>query len=307
MGSPYDDIAVEGKDGVGLKTDVPWCRFYSKSKSDSATRGWYCVYLFPTDGKGVYLCLAHGSSRLENGSFVPRDNNELKLLTDWGKLVVKYLVSEDSSITPAINLHSNLRLANSYEKSIVAAKYYSVDSFPSDSAFTKDALSFAKLLQKIYYNEDMGRAPDQPDAIVSHVEAASSSRRKGQGFNLTGPQRKEVELRAMDVAKEYLLDQEYTVSDVSMSQSCDFLASKAGVDTPVEVKGTTSSLGSIVLTFNEVELHKESFPNNMLIVVTDINLDKSEPPAATGGTMHLFSPWEIDLGALKPISYEYKL
>ena len=308
LGMAFHDISFEGKDGVGRKTDVPWSRFYSKSRSKSATQGWYVVYLFPTDGKGVYICLEHGSSRLENGSFVPRTDSELKQLSDWGYSAVQHLIQQDTNIITSINLNSKLKLAQSYEKSVVVAKYYSIDNFPSPQEFERDACYFAELLGQLYFDEEMGRSPEQDDAIVALAKSASSSPKAGQGFNLTGPERKVVELQAMEVAKKYLENSGYAVEDLSANNPFDYAATKAGKSIPVEVKGTTSNAGSIVLTRNEVELHKNAYPDNMLLVVSNIDLNRNgNKPTASGGQLHIHSPWFIDESQLKVISYEYSI
>ena len=52
------DCDVEGRDGTGQKSEIPWVRVFSRSRSPSANEGWYCGYLFRSDGTGVYLCLA---------------------------------------------------------------------------------------------------------------------------------------------------------------------------------------------------------------------------------------------------------
>lgn len=46
LGDVGDDSAAEGRDGTGRKTFVPWVRWHSRSRSPSAQRGWYLVYLF---------------------------------------------------------------------------------------------------------------------------------------------------------------------------------------------------------------------------------------------------------------------
>ncbi|MGA1076439.1 MAG: MrcB family domain-containing protein, partial [Ilumatobacteraceae bacterium] len=41
IGIPVTDLLVEGRDGTGPKTEVPWFRFASKERSPSATTDWY--------------------------------------------------------------------------------------------------------------------------------------------------------------------------------------------------------------------------------------------------------------------------
>ncbi|MBN26302.1 MAG: hypothetical protein CL578_14775 [Alteromonadaceae bacterium] len=307
MGSRYNDLTVEGKDGIGRKTDVPWARFFSKSRSHSATKGWYCVYLFRRDGKGVYLSLAHGSTRFVNGSFVERSSEELDKLITWARQTIQEQVAGLPGVIENIDLGSTLKLAKSYEKSIVFAKYYPVDTLPSLSEFESDACTFASLLDALYYGEEMGRAPDQPDTIVDYVASMSRGVSRGQGFNLSGPERKEVELRAMRIALDYLNREGYSVVDVSSTKPYDYEATAGGEVFSVEVKGTTSGLGSIVLTRNEVKHHRNKYPNNMLLVVTGIDLEKGDNPSASGGSLTVYCPWEIDNDKLQVLSYQYQL
>ena len=60
-------LNVQGRDGTGLKTFVPWVRIHSPELSPSAQNGWYVVYLFRQDGMGVALCISHGSTRFDRG------------------------------------------------------------------------------------------------------------------------------------------------------------------------------------------------------------------------------------------------
>ncbi|MEU7006771.1 DUF3578 domain-containing protein [Streptomyces sp. NPDC046332] len=57
-----DALGIEGPDGTGLKTEVPWVRVYDPAMSPSATTGWYAVYLFSGTGDRVYLFLNQGTT-----------------------------------------------------------------------------------------------------------------------------------------------------------------------------------------------------------------------------------------------------
>src|SRR5438874_11527945 len=70
-------MEVEGRDGTGRKTRVPWVRVYDPELSPSATQGWYVVYLFAADGSTVYLSLNQGTTVFTGGQFVARDPEEL--------------------------------------------------------------------------------------------------------------------------------------------------------------------------------------------------------------------------------------
>ena len=280
----YDDICVEGKDGIGRKTDVPWARFYSQSRSKSATEGWYCVYLFRADGKGVYLSLGHGSTRFENGSFVPRSKKEMDALNEWGYELVKSKFDESKGHIRQINTGSTRTLGRSYENAVAVSKYYPLHSLPSADVLNQDIKDFSEMLDLIYQEEDLGRAPQQEDRMVSDAKSEYTTGRCRQGYGLTGQERRIVELYAMGVATQKLKALGYKTRDVSGNSPYDIMANSGGSEYYVEVKGTTSGLGSILLTRNEVELHKNVYPNNYLIVVYEIDLNRNvEPAIASGG------------------------
>ena len=60
-------LKVQGRDGTGLKTFVPWVRIHSPELSPSAQSGWYVVYLFRQDGDARR---PEGRSRRLAGRFV---------------------------------------------------------------------------------------------------------------------------------------------------------------------------------------------------------------------------------------------
>lgn len=313
-GIAEDDFLLEGRDGTGRKSDVPWVRFAAKSMSPRATAGWYVVLLFRRDGEGTYLALAHGSATFNGMAFVPRQSEHLKVLVDWAKSTLAKDLANRSDLLQEVRLGSNTPLALAYEESCPAACYYPRTALPSMESFTRDALTIAGLLGKIYKAELLGRMPlSMPPEIremqrLTENMARPQSEAQSQGFALTSVARRAVELRAMRAAIDHLRTLGYLVKDVSAKQSFDLLATKEDQELKVEVKGTTSGLGSVLLTANEVELHKRYFPDNALIVVHSIELTHDgEKSSANGGMLKMWRPWNIDEKKLRGIAYSYAL
>jgi hypothetical protein len=76
----------------------------------------------------------------------------------------------------------------------------------------------------------------------------------------------------------------------------------------VEVKGTTSIGEQIVLTKNEVAVHRARHPNNALIIVYSITLTRTQDnPSAEGGELMMLSPWEIVGAQLRLLAFQYTL
>ena len=105
-------------------------------------------------------------------------------------------------------------------------------------------------------------------------------------------------MRAVAVVTQHFQDLGYTVEDVGATESYDLDVRRGGEHLYVEVKGTTSSGQAVVLTKNEVRLHREKYPDNALAVVRHIRFEASEHPVCSGGELALFQPWEIDDDAL---------
>jgi len=168
-------------------------------------------------------------------------------------------------------------------------------------------------LGRIYGLEDNGLGPneahyqrDVAQKQIRRVESGKSSAVSSQGFGLSGPERRAVELRAMEVARDWLISQDYRVKDVSATDPCDYLAMKDKVKFYVEVKGTTGRGEAVILTKNEVALHKAKHPNTMLLIVKQIDLNKiTDPPSVTGGSLQVISPWDITDDRLTALSYQY--
>jgi hypothetical protein len=66
------DLVVEGRDGTGRKTRIPWVRIYSKERSPSATESRYLVYLFAADGSAVYLSVNQGTATFDGEAYRPK-------------------------------------------------------------------------------------------------------------------------------------------------------------------------------------------------------------------------------------------
>lgn len=307
-------LNVQGRDGTGLKTFVPWVRIHSPEMSPSAQKGWYVVYLFRQDGDGVALCISHGSTRFDGGDFKPRTADEAARLMEWGRGVIGTQAAAIGMVQ-GVQLGSVEKLSRAYESTTAFSKSYRRSDLPDDSTLAADAERAVGLVGELYRAQELGAAPysEPPEvrevlaAVESVARPGTAKASSGQGFGLNAAERAAVEKRAMDEALAWLNSNDFTnVRDVHATHSCDFIAERGSVDHHIEVKGTTSSLGKIILTANEVALHKASHPSNLLIVVHDIKLHEMRTHAY-GGALKVFDPWIIQDFSLTPLSYICKL
>ncbi|MFD7654212.1 MrcB family domain-containing protein [Actinosynnema sp. NPDC059797] len=310
-----DDWQVEARDGTGLKNEIPWARVYSASRSHSATVGWYVVYLFGAQGDRVYLSLMQGTTRWEKGDLHARPAAELRRRAQWAREALSPLLRRRADLVEQISLKARKsQLGPAYEAGTVAAFEYALDALPGEEVLANDLRFLAAVLGHLY--RLAGQAIDLPgdlspevvDALVT-AERSAGRTRKGQGLRLTSAERVAIERQAVAVAMRHLVAEGFEVADVGATQSYDLDARRGGQHLFVEVKGTTSawdSTSEIILTKNEVDLHEREYPNNMLLVVSRIALDRTAtPPSASGGELHVVHPWRILPPNLTAVTYRY--
>jgi hypothetical protein len=310
LGVHGEDLGFQGRDGTGRKTLIPWVRFYSQSRSPSAQRGWYCVYLFDARATGVYLELGHGSTNFIEGEYHPRPPEELARLVAWGRQILAPVIQSNPQLGEPMVLQGG-ELGDAYERSAVLTRWYPVDNVPSDEVLYDDAVEFAGYLKRIYDAQALGLSPATAPPEVLEVEtvAAGQPERRGasQGFGLSTAERRAVEMHAMRLAKAHLENLQWRVRDVSATRPYDFECKRASEEMIVEVKGTTSAGEQIVLTRNEVAAHRARHPNNGLIIVHSITLTRGPDPTAEGGKVFMLSPWDIVEGRLSPLAFQYTI
>lgn len=146
----------------------------------------------------------------------------------------------------------------------------------------------------------------QPGELIEEV-AAPLRRRGGQGRGLSGAERRAVELHAMDLAKAHYAREWDAVQDVASSRCFDLECRTGERVLRVEVKGTTGSGESVLLTANEVAHARARAPHVALFVVSDIQLVRQPEPVASGGTVRIFDPWDIAECELRAVAFECTL
>ncbi|MCB7137921.1 protein NO VEIN domain-containing protein [Cellulosimicrobium marinum] len=157
----------------------------------------------------------------------------------------------------------------------------------------------------------VGYAWDDLAELVDVVDAealadAVAGRTPRRALITSAADRRAIEERAVGVATEHFEAIGYQVANVGATASYDLDCRRGDEHLYVEVKGTTTGGEAVILTRNEVELHRATYPRNALALVRRIRLDRScEPPAATDGELLLTQPWQIDDESLTALSYRF--
>ncbi|URV23807.1 MrcB family domain-containing protein [Burkholderia gladioli] len=306
----FDDLAVQGSDGIGRKTEAPWVRLYSNAMSPTPREGFYVVIHFSADGAACFFTVGCGSTVWNNGDLRAISDAQLKVKTSWARSVIEQRWKTLMPFVDTINLGARASLPKTFEKATAVAQRVPVESIET---YDLDGLLFAasERLSAIYLAQLDQRdvAPGDQDARdLTAVVKPLRRRSRAQGIGLTPPERREVELRAMSLAIDFLQSAGFACQDTSAVECFDILAQRDGQTLKIEVKGTTSEIcDSILMTRNEVELHKREKGTTGLLIVSRIALDRSSVnPRASGGDVEALIQWDIDQWTLEPLAFQVR-
>lgn len=311
MSIPVNDFFAEGRDATGRKTRVPWTRYGSRKRSPRATHGFYVVYLFAFDGSAVYLSLNQGTTEFEDGAYVRRPTATLAENVRWAQAGIgDWIASRSDLVKPELKDVGIRSLGYGYELGNIAAVRYESGAIPEDDGLLADVIDFGKALGMLYREEDQLPSPAEAPEVVEAEEAARSAAGKPRppraGFRQSKEERDLIERHAEDMAADHYAAQGWKVE--RLGRPYDLRLRRGDELMTVEVKGTTSSGTAIALTRNEVEHHKNAYPHHALVIVRNIQLDRStSPPTVSGGNLFERQPWKIDDDALTVISYTYEV
>lgn len=315
--SLIQDLFIEGSDGKGNKNYVPWIRFASESLSPSARIGWYITFLFSSDGSSVWLVIAHASSS-EAGKAISKEVRQK--LKEWGLSRLPNPKEIDANLSSSIDLNSGgPGLGEIFESTSLFGFQFKKGEVPNDSQI----LSKVNLLiphLKTLYDAELSD-PSMPSAEPTEIKAAEEAideiagkvpkvrKYSGQGIRGTYKENKAVERRAVDLAIDYFKSTNNweSIKDTGDKESYDLLLTNKNKKMYVEVKGTQSSGDKVFLSKNEVIVQKKFYPNNALVIVSSIKLEKGEEPKASGGIVKIISPWKIMNSHLTAMAFEYEV
>lgn len=133
----YPNYIVSASAGAGGWANVPWISILNPEITKTTQDGIYPVYLFCADGNGVYLSLNQGTTTPKNEYGKTRSDKQSNACVNKIRLDVPQLAEWGRK---KIELRASTALGKSYENSNIAARYYSVNSLPSEEELKEDLL-----------------------------------------------------------------------------------------------------------------------------------------------------------------------
>lgn len=175
-----DRYILEGSPGRGNWANCPWFAIFDSIKTTHARSGYYLVYIFREDMKGLYLCLSQGVTEI---SKIYKKDDKIVLVTRANDYRNRLLYNEKDNIE--IDLNSNLSLPRLYEKGTILARYYDKANFPDNEVLKKDFADFLSYYKQLVYNDDTDFAIINSNSNEELVEE-SKQRRLHEKFDRRG-------------------------------------------------------------------------------------------------------------------------
>lgn len=150
------EYKVYGTIGAGGLPEVPWLAICDLEITDTTREGYYLVYLFDAEMKGIFLSLALGYTQFEKMCENEGWPNHKKVAREKLQKQAHSIYESLQSIPKdfvggSIDLHATLPLGRGYEVGQIFSKFYPVNELSSDQELLKDfqfALSAYRELKK---------------------------------------------------------------------------------------------------------------------------------------------------------------
>lgn len=133
--SNFHTLKIKASAGAGNWANIPWLSILDERITISTQDGIYPVFLFRSDGSGVYLSLNQGTTVPSRELGKQKAEQKAR---DTIELIVKKMPQLNSWVKGALDLRSNTSLGKSYEAPNIAAKFYDKASIPDEEILGKD-------------------------------------------------------------------------------------------------------------------------------------------------------------------------
>ena len=172
LGADARTFLTKASAGAGNWSAVPWAAVFDRFVTDSATRGYYVVFLFSTDRDLVYLSLNQGATAVleEFGS------GGYRILHDRAELM-RARLPEYTELFPVkkINLGSSLALPKGYEAGHALGKAYSLANLPHDDSLRADLQEIVRAYLSLTFRGGVDPTPESSSGTLDDGAKSSGS------------------------------------------------------------------------------------------------------------------------------------
>ena len=161
-------LKVKASIGTGNWANIPWVSILDPEITKTTQDGVYPVYLFKSDGSGVYLSLNQGTTNpiKELGKKIAEAR-----AVEIAKNVTKSISGLSNWGQREINLAATTTLGKTYETHNIIAKYYPANDIPSDEELRKDledVIEYYKESKLVWESMKENKANDRTQFVTSN-------------------------------------------------------------------------------------------------------------------------------------------
>lgn len=164
----YNIVASCGK---GRWAEIPWLAIFDTSITDSATNGYYIVFLFKSDCSGVYLSLNQGFTFYKNNFKKKSKESIEKVSRYWQSELNTIQFGKDKPFSlDKIDLNAKSKktiLPKGYERCNIVSKFYSREDL--DNLSDDELLSDLEQFKIVYHELSSMLASDFEEQIIQIV------------------------------------------------------------------------------------------------------------------------------------------
>jgi energy-coupling factor transporter ATP-binding protein EcfA2 len=201
----------QGSAGQGMWANCPWIAILDNKITNSVQSGYFPVYLFREDMRGVYLSLMFGTEDFKSKF---GDNAKEEMISKASNCRKKYPEILDTFKETKIDLATdspNSR-ASFYEAGTIAAKYYDVNELPTEEELISDLNDILFFYQKTKINYGLLTDQKIKELLRWFVYSSESNRkwmserRESEKINHIWIQPEMIEKMSEEELKKYYLD-----------------------------------------------------------------------------------------------------
>ena len=137
-------LTFAGSPGQGNWAEIPWMGIFHHEITESATRGFYVVYLFAIEASEVYLCLGQGVTQLRSEFREVAEDEMLRRAALIRDRVPEYAAR---FVSGPISLGGSTRLARDYDAAVAFYRNYAIGDLPSEEELEGDLRQIVNLYQ----------------------------------------------------------------------------------------------------------------------------------------------------------------
>lgn len=168
----FPQYLVEGSPGKGRWAEVPWIAVFDPAVTDSATYGFYVVYLFSSAADYLFLSLNQGTTAVRS-EFKGRTH---EVLQDRARFMRARLADHVSPFSAEpISLTSSAILPRDYEAGHIIGKRYNVTQLPSEQEMRSELLALIGIYQRLVYLGGYDSTPEEDRDPVQEERPQATS------------------------------------------------------------------------------------------------------------------------------------